>query len=77
MEHCEVRHGRIEAILISDPVDVKEAYSQGESAAHSLHRHVQSYGWNYASFGYEEDSVGGGHRLRGKLTLTEAVQLGY
>jgi len=27
MNHCKVCHGSIEAILISDPVDVKEAYS--------------------------------------------------
>jgi hypothetical protein len=33
---CEVSHGGVEAILILDPVDVKEAYSQFPSGHHRI-----------------------------------------
>ena len=36
MDHCEVCHGSIEAILILDPVDVEEAYSHIASCHYSM-----------------------------------------
>jgi len=50
MDHCEVCHGSIEAILILDPVNVAEAYSHIASRDHSVQSHVQSHGQRDASF---------------------------
>jgi len=49
--HCEVYHGSIEAILILDPMNVKEAYSHIASRYHSVQWHVWSHGRRDASFG--------------------------
>ena len=49
MDHRQVCHGSVEAILILDPVDVKKAYGNSASHYHSLQWHVQSYGWRYVS----------------------------
>jgi len=48
MDHCQVRHGCFEAILILDPVDVQEAYGHIASRYHSLQWHVWSYGSRHA-----------------------------
>jgi len=50
MEHCEVCHGSIEAILILDPLDVKETYSHIALRYRSVQWHVRSYGQRDASF---------------------------
>jgi len=51
MNHCEVCHGSVEAILIFDPVDVEEAYSLIASCDHSVQQYDRSHGWCDASFG--------------------------
>jgi len=51
VDHCEVYHGCIEAILILDSVDVKEAYSHIALHYHIVQWHVRSYGRRDASFG--------------------------
>jgi len=51
IDDCDVCHGSIEAILILDPVDVKEAYGHIASQYHSVQWYVWSYGQRDASFG--------------------------
>jgi len=75
VDHFEVCHGSIEAILILDPVDVKETYSHFESHYHSVQRHVWSHGRHDASFGQEVDSMEGRLVLRCEDSSTEAVQI--
>jgi len=75
VDHCEVCHGSNEAISISDPVDVKEAYSHIASCYHSVQRHVRSHGWRDASFAQEDDSMEGRLVLRCQVSLTEVVKI--
>jgi len=75
MDHCQIRHGSFEAILILDPVDVKEAYGHSASRYHSLKWHVWSYGWRYVSFSKEEDSVEWRLTLCREVSVTVAGQI--
>jgi len=75
MDHCQVRYGHFEVILILDPVDVEEAYSHIAWHYQSVQWHDPSYGCCYASFGWEEDSTGGELLLHREVSSTEAVQI--
>jgi len=55
MDDCQVCHGIFETILILDPLDVEEAYSNIASRYQSVKRHVRSHGWRDAGCGQEED----------------------
>jgi len=50
MEHRQVRHPRLKAIAILNPVDVKEAYGYSASWYHCLQWFVRLHGWGYVSF---------------------------
>jgi len=51
MDHCEVCHGSIKAILTLNPVDVKEAYSYIALWYCGVQCHVRPDGWHAENFG--------------------------
>jgi len=75
MDNSQVCHGRIEAILVLDPLDVEEAYSHIASRYYSIQWHVRSHGWRDASFGQEEDSMERRLVLRCEVSSTEDFQI--
>jgi hypothetical protein len=75
MDHCEVRHGRFDLIVIIDPVKVDEVYAQIASCDHSLQCHVWSYGWRYGTSGYEPHSMQGRLVLHHDDWVAEAIQM--
>jgi len=75
MDHCEVWHGSIEAILILDPLDVGEAYHRIASCYHIVQWHFGSHGRRDASFAYKENSMEARLVLCCAVSLTEAVQI--
>jgi hypothetical protein len=75
MDDCQVSRGSIEAILILDPLYVKEVYSDVASRYHTVQRHVGSHGWHDASIGQEEDSIEGRLVLQCVGSSTEAFRI--
>jgi len=75
MNHCEVCHRSVEALLIMGRVDVEEAYSHIASWYHSVEWLVWTHGWRDASFGWENDSMEGRPVLHPEVSSTEAVQI--
>jgi len=74
-DEFRVCHGSIESILILDPLDVKEAYSQIPSRYHSVQWHVRSHGWCYGSIGQAEDPMEQRLVLRCEVSSTEVFQI--
>jgi len=52
MHHHQVRNGCFEPIVLLDPVDVEEAYSNSTSHYHGLQWHDQLYGCRFASLAH-------------------------
>jgi len=75
VDHCGVYDGGIEDISISDPVDVKKAYSHIASRYRSVQWHDRSHGRHDASFSQEANSMEGRLVFRCEVSLTEAVQI--
>jgi len=75
MDNCQVCHGRIAAMLILDPLDVKEAYSHIASHYHSAKWHVRSHGEHHVSFGQAPDTMEGRLVLRCEVSSTEVVKI--
>jgi len=74
MDHHLVHHGWFQGIPILQPVDVEKAYSYSASHYHCLQWHLQSYGWHFASFWQEEDSMDGRLILHREVCATDGVQ---
>jgi len=75
VDHCEVCHGCIEAILILNPADVQEAYSHIASCYHSVQCHVRTPGQRDVSLGQKEHYVEGRLVLHCEVRSTEAVEI--
>ena len=74
-DHPQLHLGRIEAIPIVDPVEVKQAYGSSASLYYYLQWLRWSYQWRYESFGKREDSMVGRHILCRDVGMTEAVHI--
>jgi len=75
MDRCQVHYGGFEAIVILDPMEVKQACGHIASRYHSLQWNVESYGWRYASFSEEEEVMEGRLVLRLEVSATDAVEI--
>jgi len=75
LDHCELSHGGLEAMLILDPVDVEEAYSHIALCHHSMQWQVRSHGWCDASCVQEVNGMEGRLVLCCEVSSTEVVQI--
>jgi len=75
MHYCQVGDGSCKAILIFDPVDVKEACGHIGSQYQKFQWHVRSYGWHHASYAWEQDSREWRLVLCQEVSTTESVHM--